>query len=145
MRIQIEYMSFKNRWTISSSYDFQAHLQRSQRRCCFSLSALQWFEVLPGLLPALPGLLSALPGAPRCTWRPLLSVQSTLGFNHPGILVRQLSDTPRGSQWHNYILLMQVLVQSRLITASKYICNLRWLWPPSASPNSLDHGLQMYL
>jgi len=28
-------MSFKNRWTISSSYDFQAHQQRSERKCCF--------------------------------------------------------------------------------------------------------------
>ena len=30
MRIQPEYMSFKNRCTISSSYEFQAHQQRSQ-------------------------------------------------------------------------------------------------------------------
>jgi len=34
------------------------------------------------------------------------SLQSTLQFDHPGILVRQLSDTPRGSQWHNHILQM---------------------------------------
>jgi ubiquitin-protein ligase len=27
MRIQTEYMSFKNRWTISSRYDFQVHLK----------------------------------------------------------------------------------------------------------------------
>jgi hypothetical protein len=30
MRIQPEYMSFNNRCTISSSYEFQAHQQRSQ-------------------------------------------------------------------------------------------------------------------
>jgi len=73
MRIQTEYMSFKNLWTISSSYDFQAHQQRSQRRC-FSQTAILWFEVppdlslaLPGLSPALPGVSSALPGPPRCT------------------------------------------------------------------------------
>jgi len=64
MRIQTEYMSFNNRWTISSSYDFQAHLQCSQR-CRFSQTALQWFEVLPGLSLPLPGLLPALLGAPR--------------------------------------------------------------------------------
>jgi len=47
MRIQPEYMSFRNRCMISSSYEFQAHQQRSQRRCCFSQNALLWFEVLP--------------------------------------------------------------------------------------------------
>jgi len=47
MRIQPEYMSFKNRCTISSSYKFQAHQQRFQRRYCFSQHALLWFEVLP--------------------------------------------------------------------------------------------------
>jgi len=30
-------------------------------------------------------------------------------------------------------------------TASKYSSNLTWSWPPSASPNSLDHSLQVYL
>jgi len=49
-------MSFNNRWTICSSYDFQAHQQRSQRRCCFSQTALLWFEELPDLAPALRGL-----------------------------------------------------------------------------------------
>jgi hypothetical protein len=33
MRIQSEYMSFNNRWTISSSYDFQAHLPHSRLTC----------------------------------------------------------------------------------------------------------------
>jgi len=32
----------------------------------------------------------------------------------------------------------------RLSTASKYFSNLAWSWPPSASPNSLDHCLQFY-
>jgi len=43
---------------MSSSYDFQAHLQHSQRSC-FSQTALLWFDVLPELLPALRGLSSA--------------------------------------------------------------------------------------
>jgi len=50
-------MSFKNRWTIFSSNEFQAHQQRSQRRCCFSQTALLWFEVLPDMSPALQGTL----------------------------------------------------------------------------------------
>jgi len=36
---------------------------------------------------------------------------------------------------------LQVHLQTRSITASKVA---RW-WPPSASPNSLDHGLQVHL
>jgi len=56
MRIQTECISFENCWTISSSYDFQAHQHQSQRRC-FSQTALQWFNVFPG--------------PPRCTGRPL--------------------------------------------------------------------------
>jgi len=65
MGIQTEYMSFNNRWTICSSYDFQAHQQWSQRGFCFSQAALQWFEVLPDLSPAQPDLTLAPPGAPR--------------------------------------------------------------------------------
>jgi hypothetical protein len=59
MRIQPEYMSFKNRCTISSSSEFQAHQLRSQRRC-FSQNALLWFEVLPDsrrFVAVLPGAL----------------------------------------------------------------------------------------
>jgi len=59
MRIQSEYMSFNNRRTISSSYDFQAYLQHSER--CFSQTALLWFEVLPDLSPVLRGLSWVLP------------------------------------------------------------------------------------
>ena len=65
MRIVTEYMSFKHRWTISSSYHFQEQQQSSQRRCCFSQTAILWCKVLPELLPALPGLPPALPGPPR--------------------------------------------------------------------------------
>jgi len=63
MRIQTEYISFKNHWIISSSYDFQAYHQHSKRRCCFSQTAILWFEVLPGFSPTLPRLLSVLPGS----------------------------------------------------------------------------------
>jgi len=31
------------------------------------------------------------------------------------------------------------------LTASKYSSNIARSWPPSASPNSLDHGLQVHL
>jgi len=118
---------------ISSSYDFQTHLQRSQR-WCHSQTALLWFDVLPGLLSAHPGFRSAhpglssgvpgaprlvvvaprfAPGAPRCSQvhlKATASFQSTLEFDHPGILVWQLSDTPRGSQWPKYILLMSSIL-----------------------------------
>jgi len=48
-------MSFQNHWTIRSSYDFQAHQQCFQGRCCFSQTAQLWFEVLPDLLLVLTG------------------------------------------------------------------------------------------
>jgi len=74
MRIQTEYMSFNNHWTISSSYDFQSHQQHSQRRCCFSQTALLWFEVLPDVSLTLAGLSSALPGWPKdCSGAPWCS------------------------------------------------------------------------
>jgi len=124
-------MSFKNRWTISSSYDFQAHLQRSQRRCCFSQTALLWFEVHPDLSPALPGLSPALPGAsrlvvgapsysegrqecpPRVWYSPEIDASKfTLDI---------LSDTPGGFQCLKYILLM---------------CSAIWIiWNPMMSPS----------
>jgi len=40
---------------------------------------------------------------------------------------------------------LQVLVQSRSINASKCLSKLPLLRPPSASPNSLYHGLQVNL
>jgi len=64
--------------------------------------------VLPALSSALPGAPrlvvgapSLVAGTPRCSQvhlKATASVQSTLGFDHPRILVRQLSDTPRGPQ-----------------------------------------------
>jgi len=36
-------------------------------------------------------------------------------------------------------------LQVRSITASKCISKLAWLWPPSASPNSLDYCLPLHL
>ena len=83
MRIQTEYMSFDNRWTISTSNNFQVHEERSPTRWRFPsllYSDSTYFEVLPGLSWALPGLSSVLtdlslvlPGASRCTqsslWR----------------------------------------------------------------------------
>jgi hypothetical protein len=40
---------------------------------------------------------------------------------------------------------LQVLVQSRLITPSKCITDFAQSRPPSASPNSLNHGIEVYL
>jgi hypothetical protein len=51
-------MSFNNCCMISSSCDFQAHPQRSQRR--FSQTALVCFDVLRDLSPVLRGLSQAL-------------------------------------------------------------------------------------
>jgi len=58
-------MSFKNSCTISSSHDFQANQQRSQRRSFFSKTTQLWFEVLPDLSPVLPGAPRLVVGAPR--------------------------------------------------------------------------------
>jgi len=65
-------MSFKNHSMIHSSYNSQVLQQCSQRKCRFSQTVLQWFQVLPGLLLALPGdptlvvgTLRLLAGAPR--------------------------------------------------------------------------------
>ena len=114
MRIQTEY----------SSYDFQAHQQRCQRRCCFSQTALLRFEVLPDMSPALPGLSRALPGAPRLVVdAPWLVTGAPSHFEgrqecpprvsySPEIdpskfTLHILSDTPGGFQWLKYILLME--------------------------------------
>ena len=81
MGIQTEYISFKNSWMIRSSNEFQVDQQRSQRRCCFSKTALLclvellgFLLALPSLLLRIPDLLPALPatlrldaGTPRCT------------------------------------------------------------------------------
>jgi len=93
-------MSFKNCWTISSSYDFRAHQQRSQRRCRFPQTTLPWIEVLPGLSSALPDLL-ALPG--------MSSALPDLSPELPDLLLvlpgapKVLSAAPRCSQtYHNH-------------------------------------------
>jgi len=116
-------MSFKYRWTISSSYDFQAHLHRSQRRCCFSQTALLWFEVLPDLSPAHPGLLPVYPGlSPVLLGSPRLVVGApsysegrqecpprvwySPEIDASKFSLHILSDTPGGFQWLKYILLM---------------------------------------
>ena len=116
-------MSFKNCWMISSSYDFQAHQQCSQSRCCFSQTALLWFEVLPALSPALPGLSPALLGAPRVVVSAPRVVAGTPSYSEgrqecpprvwysPEIDASKfslhiLSDTPGGFQCQYYILLM---------------------------------------
>jgi len=109
-------MSFKNRWTISSSYNFQAHLHRSQ--------------VLPGLSPALLGAPRLVVGAPRCSQTyqihshhtPVSVIRDPSNsegqpqcpptvWHSPEIVASKftlhiLSDTPGGSQWLKYILLM---------------------------------------
>jgi len=76
---------------------------------------------------------SLVAGAPRCPKVHLKAtplVQSTLEFDHPGILVRQLSDIPTGSRWHNYILLMDKLWISDLL-----IDNVPGAPPPEDTPN----------
>jgi len=122
MRIQTDYLSIKNFWTISSNYDFQAHQQHSQRRC-FSQTTLLWFEVLPDMLPAhpgfppaLPGFSLALPGAPKL----LVGDSSysegrqecppTVWYSHEidasKFTLHIFSDTPGAFQCLKYILLM---------------------------------------
>jgi len=89
MRIQTEYISFKNRSMICSSYDFQSHCQDSQRRCWISQTSLQWLEALPGLLTALQGASRVVIGASR-----LVSALPDLFPVLPSTLL-VLPDTPR--------------------------------------------------
>ena len=131
-------MSFNNHWTICSSFDFQAHRQRSQR-WCFSQPALLWFEVLPGLSSALQGLSPAFPGAPKVLSGAPRCSQTYHNHSHgsPVAVIRDpshsegrpecpprvwysleidpskftlhiLSDTPGVFQWLKYILLMEL-------------------------------------
>jgi len=98
-------MSINNCWTISSSYDFQAHQQHSQRRCFFQ-TALLWFKVLPDLLSAVTGaprlVISAsrlVTGAPKCFQAS--HQRSHTGCCGPQVLSSSLkvfSCTPRCSQ-----------------------------------------------
>ena len=94
-----------------SSYDFEAHQQRSQTGCCFSQTAQHRFEVLPDLLPGLPGMFSALPGL----WSVLPGLWSALQSGGWGsqacrwrsqvlsVALKVLSGTLRCSQtYHNH-------------------------------------------
>jgi hypothetical protein len=101
-------MSFKICWTISSSYDLQAHQQCSQRRWGFSQTAFLWFKVLPDLSLALPSLLPVYPGAPRCvSSAPMYSegqqecpprVWYSSEIDASEFTLHILSDTPTGFQ-----------------------------------------------
>jgi len=86
----------------------QACCQCSQAGRRHSQTCRQRYKFLPGLSSLLPGLLLV-------HLKATVSVQSSLGFDHPWILVRQHSNTPRGPQRHNYILLM-------LVYAARGVC-----------------------
>jgi hypothetical protein len=58
-------MSFKNRCTVTCSYDFEAHLQRVQKKSHYSKTVLQWFVVVPGWLLVLPGVPRHAIGTPK--------------------------------------------------------------------------------
>jgi len=99
-------MSFKNCWTISSSFDFQAHQQCSQRKCYFSQTALQWFESLPDLSPVLPDLLPELPDMSLALpdlWKALPGMSLALADLSPVLpgAPRVLSGGPRCSQTYH--------------------------------------------
>jgi len=147
MGIQTEYISFKNRWMISSSYDFQAHQQRSQRRCCISQTALLWFKMLPDLSPALPGAPRLVVGTPRlvvgapsysegrqeCPPRVWYSAE----IDASKFTLHIISDTPGGFQWLNYILLMWDWQQQSLEK------HLRRYWMLSETDWATLYGLTM--
>jgi hypothetical protein len=95
-------MSFKNYWTISSSYDFQAHHQHSQRRCCFSLTAPLWFKVnldLSLMLLGTPRLVVSAPtlvaGTSKVLSGSLRFSQTYLSHSHctPVPVIRDPSDS----------------------------------------------------
>jgi len=142
MRIQTDYMSFKNRWTISCSYDFQAHLSFPKEDDVFP-DCSTVIRRAPRLVVGAPRLVV---GAPRCTQacrqhsqvhvKATASVQYTLGCDHPGIPVRQLSDTSRGSQTPRYIMLMHShdYEFTRECSFSFWLGSLHDRPPPASSP-----------
>jgi len=88
-------------WGLSSG------ASRCSQACCRCSEACR--QELPGDPRLVVGAPRLLAGAPRCSQVHLMAttlVHATLGFDHSGILVRQLSNTRRGSQRHTYILLM---------------------------------------
>jgi len=84
MRIQCEYMSFNHHWTISSSYDVQAH-QPSSQKICVSLTAVLWFDVLPDLSSAILDLMQGIPGL-LLVLRGLSSALPDVMQAHPDLL-----------------------------------------------------------
>jgi len=70
MRIQTEYMSFKNHWTISSSNDFQVHLQHTPRRCVFFIDWSTVIRSAPRLVAGVPRIVLSAPSCSQaCCWR----------------------------------------------------------------------------
>jgi len=75
--------------------------------------------MLPGLSPVIPGTPLVVTRFPICSQschqcskiylKANAFVQSTLGFNHPGILIWHLPNTPRESWWQKYIWLISDL------------------------------------
>ena len=103
---------------MSSSYDFQAHQQRSQRRCCLPQTALLRFEVLPDLLPALTGaprIVVGAPSYPKGRQESPPRVWYSPEIDASKFTLHILSDTPGGFQWLKYILLMNYSPQRAII------------------------------
>jgi len=146
---------FNNRWTISSSYDFQAHQQRSQRRCCFprllycdsrcSQTYRQRSQVSPRRSQMLPDAPRLLVGAPRLLpCAPSYSegrkecpprVWYSPDIDASKFTLHILSDTPGGFQWPKYILLMKnkkISKATRQLSAHWCTRHLQ-LWPISHS------------
>jgi hypothetical protein len=67
MRIQSEYLSFNNCWTISSSYDFQVHLDHSRCTCSIpgAPAALPKMMLIPDSSTVIRGASRLVAGAPR--------------------------------------------------------------------------------
>jgi len=80
--------------------------------------------VIPLRFQVLPVLLSVHPKSPLCTWIPLKLIQSSVGFDHSGILVWQLSNAPLGSQSRTFLSLMLFTLFSVLTTRAN------WHWDP---------------
>jgi len=153
MRIQTEYMSFKNRWTISSSYDFQAHQQHSRRRCCVSQTALLWFEVLPDMSPALPGAPRLVVGAPSYSkgWQECPpKVWYSPEIDASKFTLHILSDTPGGFKRLKFNLLMYATRPIAWATGSIYFSVRGYKAPsepsePFRTPGSFRQKLELLL